>query len=369
MEKNFGLDSKKLREDADGSIIFEDGTVFHWSPSRLNRLVSTDNTCFLCGRDRSTTDFDEEHVLPQWILRDFNLKNEKVALPNNQLVPYYKYKIPCCERCNKWFGRNLETPMKNIVARASDNPKERILGANTELVYSWLANLQFKLSLKDFHWLWSKNPSLHEGSIALAAGTDVNNLITAHMFLRTFPFDIRVNPNAIGNLTKLTAAPSEIKFNFKNSTDDQNIFIKFGRIALFATFGDCNHSSSEMDPYFNKGEYSDLQLIEIFCRQSTFQHCLLSRPNFSLHPLYHEVRHLLLDVEIEDDIRILEFDCEYFGHIFRHQLGPTKFLYWKGGKRPIDEIENEILAGKFTFLRDRNGQISPARIGRNALIS
>lgn len=360
MEKNFGLDSKKLREDADGSIIFEDGTVFHWSPSRLNRLISTNNTCFLCGRDRSTTDFDEEHILPQWILRDFNLENEKVALPNNQLVKYYQYKIPCCERCNKWLGKNLENPIKNILSDAVDNPNIRILGENTKLVYSWLANLQFKLSLKDFHWLWSKNPNKHEGSIALAAGADVNDLFSAHAFLRSFPFDIRVNSRAVGNITKLTAVPSKTNFDLRHLTEGQNIYIKLGRIALFASFGDCDQSSIEMDFYFNKGGYSDIQLIEIFCRQSTFQRCLLSLPQFSLDPLYHEVRHLVLNVEGIDNIRILDFDHEYFGRLFRRQLGPMKFIHWKGSVRPVEEIEGEILEGRFSSLLDNKGEISPA---------
>ena len=72
-----------IRITADGSIVGEDGKILFFSLKRFRRDIVEGNCCFICGISPAKTQFNDEHVIPDWILKEFSLHNKLVTLPNS----------------------------------------------------------------------------------------------------------------------------------------------------------------------------------------------------------------------------------------------------------------------------------------------
>jgi hypothetical protein len=68
--------SKTLRH-ADGRVIVYSAEEF------LNKICATD-CCFVCGSSRREKPFNDEHVVPRWILNRYSLFGKEIILPNGQ---------------------------------------------------------------------------------------------------------------------------------------------------------------------------------------------------------------------------------------------------------------------------------------------
>jgi hypothetical protein len=52
----------------DGSAVRHDGTVIIFSIERV-RDIGEGGSCFICGRSRDEVPFNDEHIIPDWVLR------------------------------------------------------------------------------------------------------------------------------------------------------------------------------------------------------------------------------------------------------------------------------------------------------------
>ena len=60
--------------------IYLDGQIKLFSIKDFVSIICLENNCFICGASHSDKTFNEEHVLPNWILRKFNLHSKKITL-------------------------------------------------------------------------------------------------------------------------------------------------------------------------------------------------------------------------------------------------------------------------------------------------
>ncbi len=102
----------KFVKTNDGSVLDSSGKVLYFSCERFVRDIAEGNCCFICGADKATTKFNDEHVIPDWVLKRFRLHSRTITLPNDTEFSYGRYKIPCCERCNSLLGSTFETPIQ-----------------------------------------------------------------------------------------------------------------------------------------------------------------------------------------------------------------------------------------------------------------
>src|SRR5262249_18768816 len=119
---------------------------------RFVRDVIEGDACFLCGRRRTDLPFNDEHVVPDWILRRFNLHARAVRLPNNTSIRYDQYKVPCCEDCNSDSGRALESPVRDMLSSGYARFVRHVQQGGEEalhLLYAWLALIFLKTHLRD----------------------------------------------------------------------------------------------------------------------------------------------------------------------------------------------------------------------------
>lgn len=64
--------------------------------------------CFMCGASPQDKEFNDEHVIPKWILRKLDIYKLSITLPNDTKIRYGQYTVPCCKECNSFLGSYFE---------------------------------------------------------------------------------------------------------------------------------------------------------------------------------------------------------------------------------------------------------------------
>jgi hypothetical protein len=128
-------------DDAEGSDDWQEG--FSYVDERDQALDH--DRCFLCGADLRRVTRTDEHVFPNWLLRDFNLYEARLNLPNGTAIPYHALRIPCCEECNGgWLG-----PIETTMATAVRNGPEHVEAVDRITVVLWMIKIFYGLLFKD----------------------------------------------------------------------------------------------------------------------------------------------------------------------------------------------------------------------------
>jgi hypothetical protein len=94
----------------DGSVIDANGKVIYFSTERFIRDICLGGCCLICGARPDEKAFNNEHILPEWLLRRYHLFARTITLPNEGTVRYDRYTVPCCADCNALMGETLINP-------------------------------------------------------------------------------------------------------------------------------------------------------------------------------------------------------------------------------------------------------------------
>jgi hypothetical protein len=81
------------------TVITDDGKILLFGLQDFLDNIAKGDCCFICGANPGSKQFNDEHVIPDWILRKFNLHSKFINLPNGTRFNYGQYKVPCCEYC------------------------------------------------------------------------------------------------------------------------------------------------------------------------------------------------------------------------------------------------------------------------------
>lgn len=102
----------------------------------------TGGQCFACGQDPTTG--QGEHIVPRWTQRRFDLFNQTLTLLNGTRIPYRQLTVPCCEKCNNGFLRDIE----DAVVKFLERPDFNDLGSRLALG-RWLSKVFIGLLVKE----------------------------------------------------------------------------------------------------------------------------------------------------------------------------------------------------------------------------
>lgn len=98
--------------------------------------------CFFTNDDADT----EEHIIPRWIQKRFNLSNQNLMLPNGSQLKYKLAKIPASSSANNLFGKIEENISKKVF--------------NYDEIYLWALKIHIGLIYRDSSLQWDiKDPS------------------------------------------------------------------------------------------------------------------------------------------------------------------------------------------------------------------
>ncbi len=131
--------------EANATVIDQNGKVIYFGLERFVRDICLGDCCFVCGARPGNVPFNDEHVIPRWILRRYNLFDRMINLPNGTSLRYDRYTVPCCEACNTLIGRMIEEPIRQIVEGGFDSVRHtrtfdrRAAGWTCWFMYSWHA--------------------------------------------------------------------------------------------------------------------------------------------------------------------------------------------------------------------------------------
>ena len=135
---------------APNTIINSEGKILFYSLKDFHDRIVNGTDCFICGAENTEKIFNLEHVLPDWLLKRFSLQNKSITLSNQATYKYGKYKVRCCEECNRELGDLIEIPVskllklpyQDICDTLKKDPK------NFQLLFHWLMLIFFKVYLK-----------------------------------------------------------------------------------------------------------------------------------------------------------------------------------------------------------------------------
>lgn len=233
-----------------------------------------DNRCFLCGTLINKSNRSEEHVLPKWILNEFNLWDEKISLLNDTLIPYRQLVIPSCKECNNSFLSQLETDIKGILLQEFRNlsPKEE------NRLFQWCSKLLFGLLYKEMSLRFDRRDE--------AQGTITNkgfleDFSTFHHFMtsirRNFEF-VEFTPYSVFVSEIAVASETSVNFDYcdfiaitqaAEAYSSLGLAIRVQEFGIICIFQDNGHLKEHFQPQFDRFKdipLHPMQFLELACR-------------------------------------------------------------------------------------------------------
>lgn len=266
--------------NSDGSLLNASGKLRHFGRPAFQRLAADLDLCFVCGIGRAEVMFNNEHVIPDWILRRFALYSRKITLPNGKQQIYGRYTLRCCTSCNELLGAQLETPISQLFEAEIGATVQNLRSADPTLLYSWLCLIFIKLHLKDREFradLDQRNPSPQIGDIY-----DWDGLHHIHTVARRQQSGANIDSTVLGTTYFFEMTDESESFDFVSLSDYSTLMLRIGNLGIAAVLNDCGYVGPLVRDYFShiSGPISSIQLREIAARLAYGNTLLVSRPRF-----------------------------------------------------------------------------------------
>ncbi|HLZ65510.1 MAG TPA: hypothetical protein VKQ29_04730 [Aliidongia sp.] len=335
---------------ADGSFVSDNGKVLFFSCKRFVTDICEGDCCFICGAKPSDKPFNKEHVLPEWLLRRYDLFDKRINLPNGSRFSYGQYTIPCCVECNSLMAREIETPISELIRRGSGAVYQYIEKHGTLKFYVWLGLIFLKTHLKDRDLRYHRDLRKEDGPISSLYTWE--NLHHLHALVRCFYTGSFLSPGAIGSFLLIAARTdgSSDEFDFADLYHAQTLLLRIGDIAFVAVFDDSNGAASCLQPMMEilRPPLTQLQLREVMTEFSLANLRIKDRPKFytTANPL---TGFCAINVDRPDAVELEDLDYEMRGELMHFAIRDMlPNISYPNSTR--EEFEAEILTGRRTFL-------------------
>jgi hypothetical protein len=330
------------------SILRSDGefVLVHAADFAENILMG--ENCFLCGCYPDGMEFNNEHVIPDWLLRYTGIANMSITLPNGHLVRYSSYKVRSCKQCNSFLAENIEGPISKAM-KGGFKTFSNFLENNRKLVFQWLCLLYYKVHFRDFSYRY--NLDRRESDISIGALYAWPNFHHIFCVARSVIFDAQFSNGVIGTIKifQLNDWERHGKFDYRDHWISDTLFIRLKDICIYVSFTDAGAVKCMTQDKFARvpQHLNHIQAIEIygdfisakmhFKRQHDF-HSFYD-PDADFLQIIAEISSDFgwqdLDPSIRGSAQVLAFQPE-FGNFKMDDLSP-------------EETYNEIALGESTF--------------------
>jgi hypothetical protein len=260
----------------------------------MEKLVKGDH-CFMCGASPDEKLFNNEHIIPDWVLRKFNLHEQWITLPNGTTMKYGQFVISCCADCNTLLGQRVETPISGYLSLPHSELAAR-LDADPAIfgqLFIWMCLIYSKTQLKYTSLALHRDKPGDNRKIGDLIGW--SQMQHVHCMARVPYTGAKVGKQVYGSLIVLPALPDELgkDFDYMDSTTDQCAMIRIGQIAVFAVMNDSQACQMFFISYLSKidGPLTPLQLKEVFAHLVFLNSHLKERPayQFTILPDGYEI--------------------------------------------------------------------------------
>ncbi|MDJ0575606.1 MAG: hypothetical protein QNJ65_10625 [Xenococcaceae cyanobacterium MO_234.B1] len=341
---------------SDGSFLDSNGKVLYFSTERFIKDICEGDCCSICGISRSETDFNDEHVLPKWILRKYDLYKQFITLPNESKFRYDQYVLPCCKQCNSLMGEKIEQPVRNLITQGFEAVIQHIEKEGHWLFFVWLSLIFLKTHLK------GKNLRYHrdrrQEDYTLFDTYNWQELHHIHCVARSFYTECAIDSKVMGSFL---AIPAKIgnnyqDFDYLDLHDSKTLLLRVSDVCFITVFNDSQNSLVAFKNFLERlsGEMSPLQLREVVAHLAFINLHLKERPEFfTMVNLYKQQQVMSAKCPIFVDLD--GYESIDFGEILYFCC--KEFLSACNDK-DIEQIKEQVKQGKLTFLFDRYGNFN-----------
>ena len=350
------METSVTRTD-DGSVIGPDGTVLYFSADRFARDICEGTCCFLCGAARGSRPFNREHILPDWLLRRYHLKDREITLPNGRTHQYGSYVVPCCKHCNCLLGRELETPLSSLLGKGHDAVAAALEAEGPHRLFTWMALIFLKTHLRDATLRAHEHFQQGDDSIATAANYRWEAFHHLHCLARSIYTGAIVQPAAFGSLLLLPTLPDEDEpFDLVDLSEAQTFLIRMDDFALYAVFDDSCAVLHGIDPLLERIEapLDVLQAREMAAHVACANMHLENRPQFHTRIVEGDPPRVVIDGTHAAAPVFAPRDARVFGACMTRVLG--EILPELGASRwPPEELARLLAEGKISVMFGDHG--------------
>jgi hypothetical protein len=343
----------QLAPTSDGSVIDRNGKVVHYSVERFRKDIVEGDRCFMCGASRDEKPFNDEHIVPDWVLRKFDLHRQHVTLPNGVSVPYARYLVPCCVECNGRLGKEVEEPISELLKGSYAKVVEFVHAKGPWPLFAWMNLIYLKTHLKDQRLRFSLDQRVSAEKIG--DYYDWGSLHHMHCVARAFHTGAKLDHRIMGSVLVLPAKliPGFGRFDYADLYEFKTTFIQLGEVAIFCVLNDaCATLSLIKDRFFKMigGKLSPIQMREVLARLAHANQAITARPEF--HTQFdNAVPHL--SVTHPDQFTADPGDPLELGRLMDRLCVPFLSSYAGPNK---DQVIEGIRKGVWTFLVTPEGK-------------
>jgi hypothetical protein len=346
------------------TITAVDDRVLLFSCDQFVADICHGDCCFICGATPGSKTFNDEHVIPKWVLRRFGLFNQQVTLPNGDRRYYRGYTMPCCQDCNDLLGQRVETPISHLLEGNFEDIVERIDGETVHLLFVWLSLIFLKTHMKDRAVRVHRDPRV--GTEKIADGYFWPDLHHLHCVARAPYVEAQIEPAVVGSVRifKVEDPTSDGGFDYADMTEEQTVVLRLGDFGVAAVLNDSGAAAIAIDHHLAKIDRSItmVQLREVAARLGVANSDLVNRPEFG--SLVHTTppERVRLWARHDPEPVFSPLDPEKLGSALAHILADRMGSFDIEGERDPAKLDAMFRTGRVSFLFDGDGAFTPAKI-------
>jgi hypothetical protein len=341
-----------LIKTQDGSLI-RGRNVLYFSYDRFVKDIVQGSRCFMCGANPELVQFNDEHVLPDWILRRYRLHDREIVLPNYARFPYRQFKIPCCESCNSKLGKWVEKPIQEMFHKGYTAFAKQLVTDGPYDLFCWMCLIFLKTHLKDTGL--AMHLDRRKGLQKIGELHSWSDLHHIHCMARWFYTNCHIEKEAIGSLLILPAKnlPYREPFDYCDLSFAQTMLLRIDEIAVIAVFDDSGACQNVIMDFIQKidGHLSPIQLREIATHMAAINLHLKERPRFGSGFLVTGEYGIV--AEGPSEIELAEWDSEILGKMMHYICGSAMPEF--DGK---PEILENVKTGRYSFIYNDKGEFA-----------
>mgnify|MGYP007089313263 CR=1 FL=1 len=247
------------------SILRPDGEFVFVHTNDFAENILVGNNCFLCGCYPDGVEFNNEHVIPDWLLRYTGIANMSITLPNGCDVRYSSYKVRSCAQCNSFLSNDVEDHISRAIKGGFESLSE-FLEQNPKLVFQWLCLIYYKVHFRDFSLRYNVDHREHDAPIgALYAWPNFHHIFCVS---RSVLFKVLFSPGVIGTikLFRLDDWERHGSYDYRDHWATDTMFVRIKDICIYVSFTDAEAVDHMMQNKFSRipTHLNYIQSIEIF---------------------------------------------------------------------------------------------------------
>src|ERR1017187_652774 len=242
--------------------------------SQLEDFSDPRSQCFLCARNLTSLEATDEHVIPQWAQRRYDLWNQRLVLANGTDIPYRQLTVPCCGECNKYRLKPIEDSLSQTVEAGRD----AVLALGPKVLFIWLGKRFYGVLYKELMLLSDRTD---QNKPTIISEEFIRGYRMHRFFLQQARDLVELRNFNPGSLFVFDAQPltqPRMEWDFTDNIETLFLGVRVGKVALLASMADGGAQQYVEDIYrdFYSLALHPIQIREL-CARISYRSTLATR--------------------------------------------------------------------------------------------